>query len=183
MRRRQLALFDSLYTQSLEHGGDLGSGKRKGARPFSRRKTNHIVFRSSVARGRWSLRRRVNEERIEDILHKMEAKFRLKIYEYAITGNHIHLLARALDRGGLSGFLRTFAGLVARLVTGATRGHPSGPFWDSLVYSRVVSWGRDFHSVRRYIQCNRFETMGLIPFQPRESRRGHSTNTGPPGLS
>jgi REP element-mobilizing transposase RayT len=183
MRRRQLSLFESLPTQSLEHGGDVGSGKRKGARPFSRRQSNHIVFRSSAARGSWSLRRRANEERIEALLQEMQAKFGVKVYEYAITGTHIHLLARASSRKGLSGFLSAFAGTVARIVTGAAKGNPTGTFWDALTYSRIVSWGRDFHSVRRYIEWNRLETMGLIPFAPRKERRGHSEATGPPASS
>jgi hypothetical protein len=77
------------------------------------------------------------------------------------------LLLRTKTRLELQNFLRAFAGVTARLVTGARKGFRVGRFWDFLSYSRVVTWGRDFKSVRAYVVENRFEALGLIPYRPR----------------
>ena len=61
------------------------------------------------------------------------------------------------SRDAFRRFLRSFAGLVARVVTGARKGLPSGPFWAELAWSRVISWGRDFVRVRHYVVRNQIE--------------------------
>jgi hypothetical protein len=66
-------------------------------------------------------------------------------------------------------FLRVFAGMTARLVTGAHKGEPIGRFWDSVAYSRIVSWGREFRSVGAYVRKNEEEALGLRPPRARES--------------
>lgn len=43
-------------------------------------------------------------------------------------------------------------------------------FWGLLLYSRVVAWGRDFFTVRRYILQNTLEALHLIAYQPRRTR-------------
>jgi hypothetical protein len=83
----------------------------------------------------------------------------VKVYDFANVGSHLHLLVRARRRENFRAFLRSFAGIVARKVTGARRGRPirGGRFWTGLAWSRVVSWGRDYWGVRNYIFRNRIE--------------------------
>jgi hypothetical protein len=152
----------------LEHGGATGSGKRKRERPFSRRMPLHVTFRSPHARGAWSLRRKANETAVAEELERAARRFGIKIYERAVLAMHLHLLLRARSREGLQNFLRMVGGRIVQRVTGARKGQPCGvDFWDELAYSRVVSWGREFELVRRYIVQNLFETMGLIAYRPR----------------
>jgi hypothetical protein len=66
-------------------------------------------------------------------------------------------LLRARRREDFQGFLRSFAGLVARRVTGARRARPRGRFFSGLAWSRVINWGRDYVGVRHYIFRNRIE--------------------------
>jgi Transposase IS200 like len=108
-------------------------------------------------------------------MRRMASRFGIRVYEYANASTHIHMLVRAKCRLALHGFLRAFAGLAARIVTGAGKGRPVGKFWDWLAYSRVVAWGRDFLGVRGYVLKNELETVGLLPYERkcrRPTRRG-----------
>jgi hypothetical protein len=164
---RQLAL-PKMPNPRLEHGGDLDRGKRKQARPYSSRRPMHLVWRSSRARGAWSLRRKRNEAAAIDFIEQAAIRYRVKIYKFAVTGTHIHALARAHCRKDLQHFLRFVAGRIAQHVTGARRGQPcDGGFWDEVVYSCVLTWGRQYRNVYSYIDMNLCETMGLVPFRPR----------------
>ena len=48
-------------------------------------------------------------------------------------------------------------------------------FWDLLVYTRIITWGREFKTVRLYILQNTLEAVGLIPYKPRKNRKFCST--------
>ncbi len=43
-------------------------------------------------------------------------------------------------------------------------------FWSYLLYSRIVSWGREFKTVRQYIQKNTLEALHLIAYQKRTKK-------------
>jgi len=88
-----------------------------------------------------------------------------------------HMPIRAKARSALSTFLCAFAGVTARIVTGAQKGRAIGPFWDWLVYSRIVGWGRDFFGVWAYVLQNELEGARHLPRRPRASRRA---TRGPP---
>jgi REP element-mobilizing transposase RayT len=145
----------------------------------------HLVMRSSRARGRWSLRRPEADRLVRTAMRRFARRHGIRIYEFANAGNHLHLLIRAKCRFALQDFLRAFAGVVARLITGARKGRPIGKFWDFLAYSRVVTWGRDFFGVRAYIVQNELETIGRIPHTHRgrirkqSSRRRHLRDPPP----
>jgi len=84
-------------------------------------------------------------------MRELSQRHGVKVFEYANGGDQIHLLLRAKSRVGFQAFLRAFAGLTARLVTGAKKGKPSGKFWDALTYSRVLAWGKEFDMVRELV--------------------------------
>lgn len=168
--------------KKTEHGGVFTLGKRNSRRSFTARKALHIVLRSDKAKGRRSLKN--NDALVRKVLNKFSKRFRVKIYQLAICGNHIHCLAKAPTRRDLQNFFRVFAGQVAQEILrkyplqkweekafrGGTHKKNQKTFWSYLLYSRVVSWGRDFGNVRRYIIRNVLETFGLIAYQPRASR-------------
>jgi REP element-mobilizing transposase RayT len=170
---RQTLLFQTgeFANPRNEHGGAVGVGRRKTARPIHTRKPMHVVLRSTRAKGSWSLRRRANDASIRSAMRGLAQRFDIRIYEFGNAGNHLHLLLRARKRPLFQAFLRAFAGTVARCVTGARKGRPVGKFWDLLAFSRVLHWGREFALVRRYVITNELEGQGLIPHRRAKRRR------------
>jgi len=45
-------------------------------------------------------------------------------------------------------------------------------FWQTRIYSRVMSWGREYRAVKKYVVQNALEALGLIAYQPRRMRGG-----------
>jgi len=154
----QLSLFDRPAQRELartRHGGDVRRGQRKLDRPVSTRRPMHLVLTSHRARGPWSLRK--HDRAIREVLRRMARRFDVRIYDFANVGSHLHLVLRARRREGFQAFLRSFAGIVARRITGARRARPSGRFFDALAWSRVVTWGRDYWGLRHYVFRNEIE--------------------------
>lgn len=46
-------------------------------------------------------------------------------------------------------------------------------FWALLVYTRIITWGREFKSVSRYILQNTLEALQLIAYKPRKNHEKH----------
>jgi hypothetical protein len=140
-----------------EHGGVLGRGRRKTERPVSTRFPMHVVLHSQRAHGEWSLGR--HRGCVRRTLGACAKRNGVKLYGFANVGSHLHLLVRARRREAFQGFLRSFAGIVARIVTGARKSRPltGGRFWTALAWSRVVHFGRDYSAVRHYIFRNEIE--------------------------
>ncbi len=167
---RQLLLDPSLAS-CYQHGGSLGIGKRKIARPIATRRPMHLVFKAEGAKGKLSLLLPQNVKWIDFFKARFTRKFDVKVYEFANAGTHLHFLLRAKTREGFQSFLRAFAGLTALKVTGAGKDHPHGKrFWTYLVYSRILFWGRAFKITQYYVILNRLEATGLIPYEPRKHR-------------
>lgn len=159
----------------MKHGGELGVGKRKVARPIVTKRAMHVVLRASVAKGKLSLLRPKNARFIETEMARAGRRNGVKIYEFANVGNHLHLLLRAKTRDGFRVFLRTFAGKVAQGVTGAKKGNPFGKrFWDLTAFSRIVEWGNAFLTTRTYVIQNRLEASGVISYKPRAKKTARS---------
>lgn len=145
-----------------DHGGSLNNGKRKEARPLSTKRPIHAVLRSSRARGHWSFLHTQNRARVERLVRNSGRKFDVKIEGLANSGNHLHLIVRGKTRLGLQNFFRTLPALLARAVTGAKKGTPKGKFWDSLLYTRLVTWGAELVALRRYLLRNDLEAVGFF---------------------
>jgi REP element-mobilizing transposase RayT len=117
----------------------------------------HVTLHSQRAVGEWSLLR--HRRAVREALRASAERNGVKVYDFANVGSHLHLLVRARRRENFQAFLRSFAGIVARRVTGARRGLPlrGGAFWSALAWSRIVAWGRDYWGVRSYIFRNLIE--------------------------
>jgi REP element-mobilizing transposase RayT len=156
----QLHLFSGRTRFELvqtRHGGDERRGQRKIERPVSTRRPMHVTLHSDRARGPWSLLR--HQQAVRDTVRVCAKRSGIQVYDFANVGSHLHLLVRARRREDFRSFLRSLAGIVARVVTGAKRGRrlQGGAFWRGLAWSRLVSWGRDYKRVRHYIFRNRVE--------------------------
>ena len=179
MKQKQICLFPKVKTVN-EHGGSLGLGKRRRRRKMNLKTPLHLVMRSDFAYGRRSLLR--HRPLIEKILRKAQTRFSVRIYERAIVSNHIHLLVKGKSREGLQNFFRVVAGHIAqdilrefpimeverRRAGGAPR-EGANKFWQTRIYSRIVSWGREFKAVKKYVLNNVLEALGIIAYKPRKS--------------
>ena len=157
-----------------EHGGELNQGRRKLYRPFDPRRPLHLTLRSERARGAWSMLDHKNARRVRHLVYRFAEKNGVKIHKYANSGNHLHLLVQSKRHEDFKAFLKTITGLIARAITGARKGKPAGKFWDSLAWSRVVNWGRDFKGVVDYILINEME--GATVWRREWSRKPASHN-------
>jgi hypothetical protein len=116
----------------------------------------------------------------------MARRFGVRVYDFANVGSHLHLILRARRREAFQSFLRSFAGIVARRVTGARRGQPAGRFFSGLAWSRVVSWGRDYIGLRHYVFRNQIEASSgpavrrAFEQGPAPARGGRPPRAGPP---
>ena len=110
---------------------------------------------------------------IHAFTRKLAAHWGVRIYRYANVGNHIHLLIKVPSRTVWQRFSRELAGGIAIIVTGARKGQALSRvrkrddedtlrgFWDGLVFTRIVSFSRDFTGMKRYLVKNLFEAMGI----------------------
>jgi REP element-mobilizing transposase RayT len=154
--------YSFLKPISHSFGGTLQKGKRKSSRPIDPKSTLHLVLKSSRATGEWSLLKRRHKTRIHVLLIRLARENGVKVYRYENVGNHLHLLIKTKNRSGFQKFLRIFSGRIAQLITGARKGNPQGKFWDSLAFTRIVQWGRDFKRMTHYFIKNELESLGHI---------------------
>lgn len=179
---KQLQLI-SEFNSKKEHGGTFSVGKRRKRRPLVLKKPLHLVLRSDFAHGPRSLTR--HRPLVEKIIAKAKKKFAVSVYETAIVSNHIHLLVMGRTRRDLQNFFRVVAGHIAQELLRQfpvlpserqKRGGASGnrekknKFWQTRIYSRIVSWGREFSNVKNYVIRNTLEALGLIPYTTRAKR-------------
>ena len=112
-------------------------GKRKTKRPLFKNKSVHLVFKSSKAVGKFSLFQ--FNQQIKSLLLKRSKTDYFQILDFVNMGNHLHCHLKLHDVKKFKNFLKVFPGLIAKLVTKAKKGKPFGKFWDSLVFSRVLT--------------------------------------------
>lgn len=114
---------------------------------------------------------------IESFVQKTARRWGVKLYRFANVGNHIHLLIQVSTREAWKSFSRELSGGIAQIVTGAQKGSalarmqgsttPESAkrgFWDHLLFTRIVSFGRDFNGMAKYLIKNLFEAAG-VPMQ------------------
>lgn len=159
---KQIPLFAA--RKGTEHGGSVRKKQRKLARPIDTKRPMHLTFSSKRAVGQWSFHRRRHAEGIEESLHFCAKRFGIRVMRFENVGNHLHVLIQGRSRRAIQAFLKVFAQKVMFLVTGAKKGAPRGPFFDGIVHSRLVNWGRDLRGMKHYFFKNRLEAAGV----PRE---------------
>ena len=180
-RRAKLSLLQqSTFGAGIkaQHGGTERTGQRKTSRPLEPTLPLYVVLRSSRARGKWSLARSPTRAAVKATLRTLSARHGIKVFEYSNGGDQVHLLLRARSRASFQAFLRAFAGLVARKVTGARKGKPSGRFWDTLTYSRVLKWGEEFDLVRSFLAGGELDALALLRQPPKSPPKRPAARAG-----
>jgi hypothetical protein len=143
------------YFKGYTHGGMSLKKRRKVKRPLIPGLVTHVVFKSSKARGDLNFYK--NKKLVEGLLKERSNKFFVKVLAFVNMGNHLHLKVNFKDTGRFKNFLKTFAALLARKITGARRGITFGKFWDGLVYTRVLTSAFEEFGLRGYFEGNHIE--------------------------
>ncbi len=108
---KQLTLFPN--QQKKFFGGALLYKKRKSRRPLSKKASIHLVLRSEWAMGNDSFLAKRNHLAIKHILMRFSKKFGVRIYQQAISSNHIHLLLRITHKTLYTAFIKAISGQIA----------------------------------------------------------------------
>lgn len=162
--------FENTFSSNSKKyfGGNLLKGNAREKRPLSKSSALHIVLRSEIAKGRLSLLHPQRAKLIEKIIYRFANKFAVKIYRYANSGNHLHLLIRPYNRYAYRNYIKTITGLIARITLSVERGKSKGiKFWSVKPFSRIVLFGRDYKGLCAYILQNTLESLGVVPYKKR----------------
>ncbi len=169
MKQAFLANFQKLGEK--EFGGSLLRGHARIARPVSHKRAMHLVMRSSHAKATNSFLRIERAKRIEKLIFKQAKEFGVRVYRYANSGNHLHLLILPRSRLAFNQFVKTISGLIARITLCSERGSAKAvQFWDARPYTKILEWGREFINVGKYILQNKLEAIGFIVYRPRKAK-------------
>ena len=188
--------------QAKAHGGHHSINKRRSKRHLNTKQALHVTLRSEFAKDRRSLIKHKNH--INFVIKKAANLFSIRIYEKAICGNHLHLLIKGSEKIQIQNFFRVVAGHIAQEILrqfpltqadlencggGAPRSFKENTikkkgckknqrkFWQLLIYSRFVNWGKEFKTVARYILQNTLEALNIIAYQPRITTRKKRYNS------
>jgi REP element-mobilizing transposase RayT len=144
-----------------QFGGMLLRGNAKVARPLSTKHAIHLVLKSERAVGGRSLLHDKNVRRVDAIIRGQAKLKGVRLYHFVNVGNHLHMVIRLEPHSAVAGrrafhsFIRAVSGLIARHVLHAERNHAKGiKFWQARPFTRLVSWGRDYNHVSRYMAKN-----------------------------
>lgn len=161
MRTRQTDFFESqrdFAPRRLAHGGSVSKGRRKLARPLASKKPVHLVLKSSCAKGQLSLLGPRHRLGVDQTIRRWARHFAVTLHFFENMGNHLHIVVSFPRRANFQKFLKTIAAQIAKLVTGARKGHPFGKrFWDTLAFTRVITGRRDFLGMQNYLRKNEIE--------------------------
>lgn len=162
IRKLQLPLWTADAgdkTKKNAHGGSLAYGRRKEKRPLSFKRPVHLVLRASKARGAWNLLR--HERKVDALLRIQARRHHVRVQNYVNVGNHLHIKLRVYSRESFGAFLKSFAALLARKVTGARRGRAlvgsTKKFWDGLAFTRILYHSIEEKLLARYFTANNIE--------------------------
>ena len=150
------ASFGFLKDYRKDFGGALLQGKRKSARPLSTKQPIHLVLKSTHSRPFHP-----NSRKLEKIFREQASRYGIRIYDLALNWSHIHALIRIPSRHAYLAFIRTLTAAIVIAISKLTGQSLKGLF-DLRPFTRILSWGREFTSVRGYLELNQMEGLGLV---------------------
>ncbi|WP_210415674.1 transposase [Bdellovibrio sp. ZAP7] len=157
--------FSSLKIPSKHrycHGGILRrSSKGRGARPLSHKDPIHLLFKVNKIAVKGGLRSLRSFSLMNRVLKRYSAKFYVKVEQFSVQMDHVHMLVRGSRRSNLQSFMRVLAGQFAQTLTDTHSLKHEGPkVWKYRPFSRVIKGFRPYQTVRNYIQLNELEALG-----------------------
>ncbi len=163
---------------SLRHGGILRKKRSgRGYRPLSTRDSLHLVLKADRRRLRTtSLRTHQNFLSITNLIQKYSRRFYIKVDQYSIQADHIHVLIQASKRSNYMKFFRVLSGQIAQQLknngrlrvtdtpTPTQTPSPGTGLWIYRPFSQVVQGRRAHRVMQDYIQLNEQEALGRISY-------------------
>jgi REP element-mobilizing transposase RayT len=153
MRQLQMA-FANDYKK--EFGGSLLLGKRKTARPIAVKKPMHLILKTT----KLSPFNPTNRN-LEKIIKSHALRFGIKIYNFAINNNHIHMVMKLPTREAYFAFIKTVTAAIVSYLSKALSKDLRGLF-DLRPFTKILSWGKQFETAMDYMILNQQEALGLI---------------------
>ena len=149
-------------------GGDLRR-KRAGrkARPLARKHSLHVVLKADKRLIKTGLRTYRRYFLVLKILQTFAARFNIKIEQYSIQYDHIHLLIRLGCRSDALNFFRVLAGQIAQNFQqrGLMVTDTPTKLWTQRPFTRVVLGARAMVTIKNYLKLNELEALRLIPYR------------------
>lgn len=157
------------------HGGVLRQSRLgRQARPLSTHNPIHLVLKVDRQKIRRGFRSPLGFKICNTVIHTYADRFSVKVEQLAICNDHIHLIVRLSRRSLGQHFFRVVAGQIAQnfknngfWVTDTQR------IWKFRPFTRVVTGWKAYQIVRNYVQLNKKEAEGIIPYR-KERLRGLS---------
>lgn len=149
------------------YGGELRKSRQgRGSRPLSTKDPLHLVLKVRPGQLKKGLRHPVTHTLVHRLLKKYTKKFFVKVEQFAVNADHIHLLIRCPKRCLFQHFFRIFAGQLAQNLTGTFSTKKNGPsLWKARPWSRVIKGYKAYLRVRTYVKLNQLEAEGKISYQ------------------
>ncbi|WP_413294253.1 transposase [Bdellovibrio sp. HCB185ZH] len=162
MKQQTFSALNIHWKYRYCHGGTLRkSAKGRGARPLSSRDPLHLVFKVNKNAVKGGLRSPRNFALINRLIKKYSIRFFVKIEQFSVQTDHVHILARSATRAQMKSFLRVLAGQFAQVLTDTFASRSEGPrVWKYRPFSRVIKGYKPYLIVRDYIQLNELEVKG-----------------------
>ena len=161
----------------------------RGDRPITTDHHLHCIFKADVqGLPQGSLRRNPVGDLLRFQLWKYALKFFIQIDEHSVQNTHVHLLLKCNVEENMIAFLRVFPGQVAQsliqsglVVTDTPKKGKKKKLrlWIQRPYTRWVVTENDYMAVKKYIQKNEMEALGVLHVGDRYPRSGYPKNRNP----
>lgn len=149
-------------TKKQIYGGSLTY--RKLERPLSTNKAIHTVLRMNDIAYKKSGGFRNEAAFVNKKILTYAEKFNIKLYKHSINSNHIHIICKLNDKKDLGRFLRALSGALGLYFS--IKFKIKG-LWQGRPFTRLITWGREFKAVCKYIFKNFKEVVGFVSYTPR----------------
>lgn len=160
----------------------------RGSRPLHRNKPIHLVFKCRRSHLPSGLRGQKAFQLCNEILKKYSEHFFVKIEQYTIQEDHIHLIIKAFHKASIHNFCRVIAGQIAQRLQKEglakvslpgikdealpkwKRQHNFTRLWRHRPFTRMVTGHKPLLILKNYLQLNELEARGKIPYQKNRLR-------------
>ncbi len=164
-------------------GSLLKKSNPKVARTLSTKHAMHLVLKSSMAVGKYSMRSAKNQKLVAQLLRKVAQQYGIRIVEFANMGNHLQLLIQLPQRQAFAPFIRSITGGIAQKITGATKINSIKKimndsthaelekFWDFRPWSRLVETKKTYRLATDVLIHMYLESIAMITARSRDYHR------------
>lgn len=154
------------------YGGELQKSRlgRFCARPVWAGYLMHLIFKSTQASGERGFRVPKNYQKIGQLIESFGEKHEVKVHDYAIHHNHVHLSVTPASRKAYTRYIRALTSAIAICVGKVSRwdAKKDKRFFDYRPFTRIAVNEREEITIFDYLVINKLEAAG---FSRAEARR------------